>query len=141
MPDVQIIFFQANRLKRPNLDYLAFKKGNHESEIKPVSLNVHQREYFKKNEWNFKQRLKNENKAELRQSLSACVYCMRLYFQSNFLCLAQNQRNYFENATACSKRTLKTTVATQLYFNYETILLILIPINSCLQCLPSLMSY
>jgi len=25
-----------------------------------------------------------------------------------------NQRNYFENATACSKRTLKTTVATQL---------------------------
>jgi len=29
--------------------------------------------------------------------------------------LAQNQCNYFENATACSKRTLKTTVATQLY--------------------------
>ncbi len=25
-----------------------------------------------------------------------------------------NQRNYFENATACSKRTLKTIVATQL---------------------------
>jgi hypothetical protein len=25
-----------------------------------------------------------------------------------------NQGNYFENATACSKRTLKTTVATQL---------------------------
>jgi len=27
-----------------------------------------------------------------------------------------NQGNYFENAIACSKRTLKTTVATQLYF-------------------------
>jgi len=26
-----------------------------------------------------------------------------------------NPGNYFENATACSKRTLKTTVATQLY--------------------------
>jgi len=26
-----------------------------------------------------------------------------------------NQDNYYENATACSKRTLKTTVATQLY--------------------------
>jgi len=26
-----------------------------------------------------------------------------------------SQRNYFENATASSKRTLKTTVATQLY--------------------------
>jgi len=25
-----------------------------------------------------------------------------------------NQGNYFENATACSKRTLKTTVTTQL---------------------------
>ncbi len=27
-----------------------------------------------------------------------------------------NQRNYFENATACCKRTLKTRVATQLMF-------------------------
>jgi len=26
-----------------------------------------------------------------------------------------NQGNYFENATACSKRTLKTTVTTQLH--------------------------
>jgi len=25
-----------------------------------------------------------------------------------------NQHNYFQNATACNKRTLKTTVATQL---------------------------
>jgi len=33
-----------------------------------------------------------------------------------------NQRNYFENATACSKRTLKTTVTTQLKFpDWETL--------------------
>jgi len=30
--------------------------------------------------------------------------------------VGSNQGNYFENATASSKRTLKTTVATQLYF-------------------------
>ncbi len=29
--------------------------------------------------------------------------------------VVSNQRYYFENANACSKRTLKTTVATQLY--------------------------
>ncbi len=29
--------------------------------------------------------------------------------------VGSNQGYYFENATACSKRTLKTTVATQLY--------------------------
>jgi len=28
--------------------------------------------------------------------------------------IGSNQGNYFENATACSKRTLKTTVATEL---------------------------
>ncbi len=28
--------------------------------------------------------------------------------------VGSNQGNYFENATTCSKRTLKTTVATQL---------------------------
>ncbi len=32
--------------------------------------------------------------------------------------VGSNQGNYFENVTACSKRMLKTTVATQL--NYET---------------------
>jgi len=31
-----------------------------------------------------------------------------------FTLVGSNQGNYFENATACSKRTLKTTVATQL---------------------------
>jgi hypothetical protein len=29
-----------------------------------------------------------------------------------------NQGNYFENATACSKRTLKTTVTTQLELKF-----------------------
>jgi len=29
--------------------------------------------------------------------------------------VGSNQCNYFENATACSKRKFKTTVATQLY--------------------------
>jgi len=28
--------------------------------------------------------------------------------------VGSNQGNYFENVTACSKRTMKTTVATQL---------------------------
>jgi len=33
-----------------------------------------------------------------------------------------NQGNYFENATASSKRTLKTTVATQLNFQATLII-------------------
>jgi len=33
--------------------------------------------------------------------------------------VGSNQGNYFENATACSKRTLKTTVVTQLNVNNE----------------------
>jgi len=32
-----------------------------------------------------------------------------------------NQGNYFENATARGKRTLKTTVATQLYAHFITV--------------------
>jgi len=35
-------------------------------------------------------------------------------FQCAFTLVWAKQRNYFENATACSKRTQKTTVATQL---------------------------
>jgi len=38
---------------------------------------------------------------------------MQLCFKSNYLDWLK-QGTYFENATACSKRTLKTTVATQL---------------------------
>jgi len=52
-------------------------------------------------------------KAELRQSFSMCVYCMHWRFQSVTL-VGSNQHNYFENANACSKHTLKATVTTQL---------------------------
>jgi len=48
-------------------------------------------------------------KAELQQSFSTCVH----FFQEITL-VGSNQRNYFENANACSKRMLKTNVATQL---------------------------
>ncbi len=41
--------------------------------------------------------------------------------------VGSKQGNYFENATACSKRTLKTTVATQLKRHYyRTIFLVAI---------------
>ncbi len=33
--------------------------------------------------------------------------------------VGSNQGNYFENATACSKRMLKTTVATQLNWRHN----------------------
>jgi len=48
------------------------------------------------------------SKAELRRSFSA--YACSCVFKVIF----SDQGNYFENATACIKRTLKTTVATQL---------------------------
>jgi hypothetical protein len=51
-------------------------------------------------------------KAALRHAFSACVYCMRLRFQRNFVGWLKPN---FENITACSKHTLKTGVATQLY--------------------------
>jgi hypothetical protein len=35
--------------------------------------------------------------------------------------VGSNQGNYFENATACSKRTLKTTVATQLKQQFKVL--------------------
>ncbi len=56
--------------------------------------------------------MKKKIKAVLRQSFSMCVYCMLLRFQSNYTGLSQPIGKYFANA--CSKRTLKTTVATQL---------------------------
>ncbi len=46
----------------------------------------------------------------MQQSFSTCVYCMQLLITL----VGSIQCNYFENATTCSKRTLKTTVATQL---------------------------
>ncbi len=56
-------------------------------------------------------------------------YCLKLSCYSRFqhaftacscvfkvlMLVSSNQGNYFENALACSKRTLKTRVATQLY--------------------------
>jgi len=40
----------------------------------------------------------------------------------NVITLVQaNQRNYWENATTCSKRTLKTLVATQLKFCFVSV--------------------
>ena len=53
-------------------------------------------------------------KAELRHAFSTCViYCMGLHFQSNYVGLSQ-PKYFFEIATACSKRTLKLRVATNL---------------------------
>ncbi len=49
------------------------------------------------------------NKAALRPSFSACSSIFKV-----IILISPNQGNYFENATACRKRTLKTTVATQL---------------------------
>jgi hypothetical protein len=45
-------------------------------------------------------------KDELRQSFSMCVYCMLCVFKLISL-VGYNQRNFFENTTACSKRILK----------------------------------
>jgi len=52
----------------------------------------------------------------LRRAFYACVYCSGCIFKEITL-VGSNQGNYFEIATACSKRTLKTTVATQLKLN------------------------
>jgi len=59
-------------------------------------------------------------KAALRRAFYTCVYYMRLRFQI-ITVVGSNQGNYFENATACSKCMLKTTVATHLYSNHEII--------------------
>jgi len=42
-------------------------------------------------------------------AFTACGYVFK-----EITLVGSNQGNYFENAIACSKRTLKTTVATQL---------------------------
>ena len=51
----------------------------------------------------------------MRHAFSACVYCMLLRFQSKYIGFS----NIYENATACSKRMLKTRVATSLIFWYK----------------------
>jgi len=42
-------------------------------------------------------------------AFTACIFIFKV-----ITLVGSSQRNYFENATACIKRTLKTTVATQL---------------------------
>jgi hypothetical protein len=49
------------------------------------------------------------SKAALGRAFTACVRVSK-----EISLVGSNQGNYFENTTACSKRTLKTTVATQL---------------------------
>ncbi len=59
--------------------------------------------------------------------------------------VGSNQGNYFENATACIKRTLKTTVATQLNVSdlnqnriAKCIALFLITLNYSLKIIPKI---
>ncbi len=59
-------------------------------------------------------------KAGMRHAFSVCVYCMRLRFHSNYVGWL-NPMYFFENATACSKCTLKTRVATQLKASYKAL--------------------
>jgi len=47
--------------------------------------------------------------SRLQRAFTACIGVFEV-----ITLVGSNQRNYSENATACSKRTLKTTVATQL---------------------------
>jgi len=44
-----------------------------------------------------------------QRAITACFFIFKV-----ITLVGSNQHNYFENVTACSKRTLKTTVATQL---------------------------
>ncbi len=54
-------------------------------------------------------RLKLSCDSRFQRAFTACVCIFKL-----FTFVVSKQGKYFENATACSKRTLKTTVATQL---------------------------
>ncbi len=51
--------------------------------------------------------------------VAICVFSVRLLHVIAF----SHQRNYFENATACSKRKLKTRVETQLYNSARAVIL------------------
>ena len=63
---------------------------------------------------------------EIRLScVATVVFSVRLLhavsFSKQLTLIGWNQYNYFESATACSKRALKTTVATQLKSNHKSI--------------------
>ncbi len=49
-------------------------------------------------------------------AFTACVCVLK-----DMTLVVSNQGNYFENASACSNRMLKTTVATQLIFRFKTL--------------------
>jgi len=61
-----------------------------------------------------KKLLKLRCDTRFQHAFTACRCVFRV-----FTLFWANQRNYFENATACSKRTLKTTVATQLKISFD----------------------
>jgi len=54
-------------------------------------------------------KLKLSCDSRFQHAFTACVCVFKV-----ITLVGSNQRNYLENATTCSKRTLKTTVATQL---------------------------
>ncbi len=56
-----------------------------------------------------KGRLKLRCDERFTHAFTACCCVFK-----ELMLVGSNQGNYFENATACSKRTLKTTVATEL---------------------------
>jgi len=70
----------------------------------PLALSVMTKPLLK--EWH---KLKLRCDTRFQRAFTACS-CV---FKVITMVLA-NQRNFFENAAACSKRTLKTTLATQL---------------------------
>jgi len=55
--------------------------------------------------------------SRFRRAFTACVCVFKV-----ITLVGSSQRNYFENANACSKRTLKMTVITQLKRSLPTIL-------------------
>jgi len=61
------------------------------------------------NHWFTQMHLKLRCDERFTYALTACVCVFKV-----ITLVGSNQRNYFENATTFSKRTLKTTVATQL---------------------------
>jgi len=56
-----------------------------------------------------------------------CAFTACLCVFKEITLVGSSQRNYFENTTACSKRTLKTTVATQLKLRYFACIFIKLP--------------
>jgi hypothetical protein len=62
--------------------------------------------------------------SRFQRAFTACCFVFKV------ITLAwANQGNYFENANACSKRTLKTTVATQLKFGRWNVIMMHISLS------------